>query len=242
MLILIFNVYMKKAINKLIQSLGKKDYEIDNSLNSFSLFIILWFKLIEFLRGAFIRPFLHDSKGILFIGKGVKIRFKKKISLGRSITIGDNVQINALSKQGIKIGNNVSILSNTIIECTGVIRNLGEELIIGNNVGIAQNCFIQVRGKVIIGDDVIFGPYVKLFSENHNYQKVDISIVKQGETRLPVTIGNNVWIGTNATILGGVTIGEGSIIGAGAVVNKDIPPLSIVVGVPAKVIKSRILN
>jgi acetyltransferase-like isoleucine patch superfamily enzyme len=74
--------------------------------------------------------------------------------------LGDGVELNALSKCGVSIGDNVSILKNTIIECTGVIRNLGEGLTIGNNVGIAQNCFIQVRGKVSIGNDVIFGPGV----------------------------------------------------------------------------------
>lgn len=66
-----------------------------------------------------------------------------------------------------KIGNNFSLGQNSIIECTGVIRELGESLVIGDNVGISANAFISVRGKVKIGDSTIFGPGVSLFSENH---------------------------------------------------------------------------
>ena len=231
---------MKSIINKIIQSLGKVGYKIDYSLSNGDLFLILCQRFIQFLKGTLSRPFFRRSLGILFIGKRVKITHKHLICLGKTITFGDNVEINALSKNGVVIGNNVTILRNTIIECTGNIRNLGEGLSIGNHVGIAQNCFIQVRGTITIGDYVILGPYVKIFSENHNFNDIDRPIVLQGETRMPIMISNNVWIGSNATILGGVTIGEGCIIAAGAVVNKDIPPFSIVAGIPAKVIKSRI--
>ena len=126
-----------------------------------------------------------------------------------------------------------------MIECTGVIRNLGEGLVIGNNVGIAQNCFIQVRGKVTIGNDVMFGPGVSVFSEEHGFEQVEVPMIAQQETRKGVQIGDNVWVGTRAVILGGVTIGEGSIIAAGALVKESVPPYSVVAGIPAKVIRSR---
>jgi acetyltransferase-like isoleucine patch superfamily enzyme len=173
------------------------------------------------------------------LGRRTNIKFRHKITLGKTITIGNYVEINALSEHGVVVGDNVTILRNTIIECTGVIRELGIGITIGNNVGIAQNCFIQVRGKVEIGCDVIIGPGVSIFSEAHNSKRTDIPIVTQGETRMDVKIGNDVWIGSNSTILGGVTIGDSSIIAAGAVVNRDVPAFSIVAGVPAKVIKIR---
>ena len=162
--------------------------------------------------------------------------------MGKTVTIGNYVQINALSREGIVIGDNVSILNNTIIECTGVIRNMGEGLVIGSNVGIAQNCFIQVRGRVMIGNDVIFGPGVYLFSENHNFDNPDLPVSSQGETRKGVMIDDGVWIGTRAVILDGVKIGRNSIVAAGSVVNKDVPPYAIVAGVPAKIIKERKSN
>jgi len=182
---------------------------------------------------------LKESKGVVFLGRRSKIKFKYKIKVGKTITIGDNVEINALSKNGIIIGNNVSIHRNTIIECTGVIRQLGVGLIIGNNVGIAQNCFIQVRGEVIIGNNVIFGPGVSVFSENHKFSDPDIPIVEQGEKRKGVVIEDNVWIASGATILDGVHIGNNSIVAAGSVVNKNVPPYAIVGGVPAKILKFR---
>ena len=173
------------------------------------------------------------------MGQHCKIKFKHKIKAGRTLTIGDYVEINALSKDGILLGNNVSIQKNTIIECTGVIREIGEGLIIGNNVGIAQGCFIQVRGHVTIGNDVIFGPGVSLFSENHNFNDPDIPIVLQGETRKGVYIEDGVWVGAKSIILDGVVIGKNSIVAAGSVVTKSIPPYSIAGGIPAKIIKTR---
>ena len=110
---------------------------------------------------------------------------------------------------------------------------------VGNNVGIAQNCFIQVRGQVTIGNNIIFGPGVGIFSENHNFSETDKYINEQGESRKGVKIEDGVWIGTAATILDGVTIGKNSIIAAGSVVNKDVPPYAVVGGIPAKIIKYR---
>ena len=130
-------------------------------------------------------------------------------------------------------------MSGTIIECTGVLSNLGEGLKIGNNVGIAQNCFIQVRGEVIIEDNVIFGPNVSVFSENHNFDNPELPVNVQGVNRKGVTIESGVWIGTRSIILDGVTVGKNSIVAAGSVVNKNVLPYAIVGGVPAKLIKMR---
>ncbi len=230
---------IKKNLNKLIRKLGKTNYAIDDRLTNRDMFNIMIAKFFGLIRGFCLKPFLGSSNGFIFLGRHTKIKFRKKISVGRTFSIGDNVEINALSKEGVKIGNNVSIQKNTIIECTGVIRDLGIGLEIGNNVGIAQNCFIQVRGKVVIGNDVIFGPGVYVFSENHNFDDPDLPVVVQGETRIGVTIEDGVWIGSRAIILDGVRIGRNSIVAAGSVVNKDVPAYSIVAGIPAKVIRNR---
>jgi acetyltransferase-like isoleucine patch superfamily enzyme len=219
--------------------LGRENYQVDLELKINDLIKILVNKFIHIVRGFFLKPFLKESKGLIFLGKRTKIRFKSKIQFGKSVIIGDNVEINALSKKGVKFGNNVSIQKNTIIECTGVIRALGEGIEIGNNVGIAQNCFIQVRGKVEIGNNVIFGPGVYIFSENHVFDNPDLPVSVQGEKRKGVRIEEGVWIGTRSVILDGITIGKNSIIAAGSIVNKDVPSFSIVGGVPAKIIKFR---
>lgn len=230
---------MKRILNYFINKLGKSEYKLDSNISNFYLFSFSLLKMIQVFRGFFLRLRLAKSKGILFLGSNSKIFAKYKIKAGKTLTIGRNVNINALCKDGVEIGNNVSILDGTSIDCTGVLRNLGEGLRIGDNVGFAQNCFIQVRGTVIIGNNVIFGPYVKIFSENHNFSNLNVPIKDQGETRGNVIIEDNVWIGANATVLSGVTIGEGSVIAASSLVNKDVPPYSVVAGIPAKIIRQR---
>jgi acetyltransferase-like isoleucine patch superfamily enzyme len=230
---------MKKILNSIIRKLGRDGYSVDQSLKMADLILIVWSKFFQVLRGLGLKPFLKSSSGILFKGRGVKIKFKKRMSVGKSLTLGQNVQINALSKKGIVIGNNVSILDNSIIDCTGVIKDLGEGLKIGNNVGIAQNAFIQVRGMVEIKDNVIFGPNVSIFSENHVFSDVELPVNKQGVTRKGVVIEEGVWLATRVVVLDGVTIGKNSVVAAGSIVTKDVPPYAVVGGVPARMIKMR---
>lgn len=230
---------INSLINKFAQKLGRENYTIDNSLTSKDILSIIFARIGQVFRGFFYKLILKKSSGILFVGRRTSLKFCGKMVFGKSISIGNNVEINALSKKGITLGNNVSILKGTIIECTGVMNDLGEGLTIGNNVGIAQNCFIQVRGEVIIGDNVIFGPNVSLFSENHLFDNPDLPVNVQGVNRKGVTIESGVWIGSRAVILDGVTVGRNSIVAAGSIVNKDVLPYSIVGGIPAKLIKMR---
>jgi acetyltransferase-like isoleucine patch superfamily enzyme len=229
---------LKKIIEIIIKKIGRSNYHLDVNITNIDLVIILFIKGIQIFRGFYYKLFFRNIAGLFFVGKNVKILFCSKITCGRSVTIDDNVKIMALSKQGILIGNNVSILSNTIIDCTGVFNNIGEGLIIGDNVGIAQNCFIQVRANVVIGNDVIIGPNVSLFSENHLFKNINIPIRKQGVSRKGIVIEDGVWIGTRVVVLDGVTIGKNSVIAAGSVVNKNVPPFTVFGGVPAKFIKN----
>lgn len=222
-----------------IRALGRENYELDASLTGSDLLIIIFGKLFELIRGYRIKFFLGSSKGYFFVGRRCRIRHKSHIYLDGTTIIGDNVEINGLSKQGLKIGKNFTLKRNSIIDCTGVIRNVGEGIIIGNNVGISENCYIQVRGLVRIGNNVIFGPGVSVFSENHNFSCSAEYINLQGESRVGVTIEDGVWIGSGSIILDGITIGNNSIVAAGSVVTKDVQPYSIVAGVPAKFIKMR---
>jgi acetyltransferase-like isoleucine patch superfamily enzyme len=231
---------LKTIATKLIRKLGRKDYVVDQELNTSDLLIIVSGKVFEILRGFRVKLFLGKSEGILFLGRRCRIKHKSHIYLDGTTSIGDNVEINALSKHGIKIGRNFTICRNSVIDCTGVIRNLGQGLEIGDNVGISQNCYIQVRGSVKIGNNVIFGPNVSIFSENHCFSSVKMYINEQGETRKGVTIEDGVWLGSGSIVLDGVTIGLNSIIAAGSVVTKDVPPYSIFGGVPARLIKTRI--
>lgn len=231
-----------KLLSKVISKIKKENYTVDSNI-TFSVVIGLVMKKVKMLiRGFCMKPFLGKSKGTLFVGKKCDIRCKKKIKFQGSATIEDYVKIDALSKGGIKIGNNFSIGRNSIVECTGVLRELGESFEIGENVGIAANAFIAVRGNLKIGNDTIFGPGVSIHTENHNFNELDKPIRLQGATRKGVEIGEDCWIGSKAVILDGVKIGNHVIVAAGAVVNKDVPDYAIVGGVPAKIIKMRNQN
>src|SRR5690606_31169622 len=230
----------KGLLTKIISKIKGEKYDVNQSFSTCDTILILSKKSFALVKGMiFIKPFLKSSGGFIFKEKGAKISFKNKITCGKNLLLKRYSHIYALSNKGIIIGDNFSLGEFAIIECTGVLKSIGESLQIGNNVGINHYCFIGVRGNVIIGNNIIFGPRVSLFSENHNFNRLDIPIKYQGETRKDTIIGNNVWIGANSVILAGVNIGDGAIIAAGAVVSKDVPNNSIVGGVPAKVLKFR---
>ena len=159
---------------------------------------------------------------------------------GKSLILEDGVHINALSENGIEVGDNVTIGKYAILTCTGVIANKGVGIRIGNNSAIGTQSFLGGQGGITIGNDVIMGPQVKIFSENHVYENPEVLIRKQGESRKGVVIGDNCWIGAGVTILDGVSISKGSIVAAGAVVTQSLPENSFAAGVPARVIRSRV--
>lgn len=108
---------------------------------------------------------------------------------------------------------------------------------VGNESELGTRCMIQAN--VTIGDHVIMGPDIKIYSRNHKTERLDIPIQKQGKHYLSTTIGNDVWIGANAIIVAGVNVGNHAIIAAGAIVTKDVPDFAVVGGCPAKVLKYR---
>ncbi|MDR0509387.1 MAG: acyltransferase [Candidatus Methanoplasma sp.] len=110
---------------------------------------------------------------------------------------------------------------------------------IGDNVYFNRNVSITARDEVTIGNNVLIGPNVVINTGNHTFSDRDTLIVKQGHTSEKIVIGDDVWIAANAIILKGVNIGEGAVVAAGAVVNKDVPPYTVVGGVPARMIKIR---
>ena len=110
----------------------------------------------------------------------------------------------------------------------------GKNIKIGKRVFINAGCQFQDQGGIEIGDDVLIGPQTIIATLNHdpNPEK------RGGMIPKPVKIGDKVWLGARVTICPGVTIGDGAIVAAGAVVTKDVPPRTVVAGVPAKIIKT----
>ena len=112
--------------------------------------------------------------------------------------------------------------------------NYGKHTKIGKNVFINSSCHFQDQGGIEIGDGCLIGHNVVLATVNHN---LDPSQSRKNHCA-PIKLGQHVWIGSNATITAGVTIGDWAVVAAGAVVTKDVPPYTVVGGVPAKMIKT----
>ena len=111
---------------------------------------------------------------------------------------------------------------------------------LGDNVGFNVGCFINAYSGLIVGDGTNFGPYSMVHTANHNMEDTERPVTEQGwREEPPVRIGRNCWVGMGAMILPGVQIGDGVVIGAGSVVVRDVEDYAVVVGNPAKVIKSR---
>jgi acetyltransferase-like isoleucine patch superfamily enzyme len=230
-------MYIEKIIRKLKND---PNYKWESNYTLRDLAVITGRRTMQLTRGLFLRPFLKKCSGLLFIGKGVNVRHAYQLSTGKNTILEDNVNINALSENGIILGDNVSIARDSILFCTGVIAQKGKGITIGHGTGISARAYFSGQGGIEIGNDVIFGPEVKIFSENHNYADAELTIKAQGVTKKGVVIGNNCWIGAGAHILDGVIIGDGCVIAAGSVVNRSVPENSIAAGIPAKVIKNRI--
>lgn len=169
------------------------------------------------------------------------IKCSSRLKFGRNLNIDRDCYIDALSRNGLVLGDNVSFGINTCLRVTGSLSKIGNGITIGNNVGLGSHGFYGCGvGLLSIGDDCIFGNYVSIHPENHNYQNLGQPIRLQGvNSSGGVSIGNNCWIGAKATILDGTKIGDGSIVAAGAVVKGDFPPNVIIGGIPAKIIKHR---
>jgi acetyltransferase-like isoleucine patch superfamily enzyme len=115
-----------------------------------------------------------------------------------------------------------------------------DKLSVGRNCHIGLNNVLQANGEIEIGDDVLLGPDVMIWSVNHVFHRLDVPILEQGYEHKPVVIGNGVWIGANSFIMPGANIGDHVVISAGSVVaGKDVEPYSILAGNPARKIGAR---
>ena len=225
--------------NRLLKVAGKDNFELASDI-SLQYVIALCFKYgMMLIRG---KVFSIGSKNIcssVFIGRKVKVREKRKLSIGVRTKIHDGVVLDALSTDGLIIGSNCVIGERTIIQCTGGLINIGKGITIGDNTTFNNDCFFGCAGGIEIGDDVVAGQYVRFHSENHNFDDLDVLIKDQGTTHKGIKIGNNCWIGSGAVFLDGSELGNGCVVAANAVVTSKFESNCVVGGVPAKIIKKR---
>lgn len=234
------STFLRRALERLIGRLkDDPDYRIEPGYSTRDLVEVSWRRAREAWRGLFVRRRLGKAAGVVFAGRRVSIRHGRHITTGPSLLVGDDVLLDGLSLEGIRLGRNVTIVRGAVLVCTGVLARPGVGITIGDRSAIGDHSFLGGQGGIAIGSDVLFGPGVRVFSENHEFGDMDALIRMQGETRAPVTIEDDCWIGAGSTILGGVRIGRGAVVGAGSVVSRDVPRYAVVVGVPAAIVRYR---
>lgn len=158
------------------------------------------------------RSFGHGSLIDYFAGN---IKGEEHIDIGMNTEFGPQLRLTAWGEGQIRVGDNCHFGErNHITACKSI--SIGNDVISGPNVLISDNA----RGKSTL-EDLTIAPFNR-----------------ELKSKGPVVIGDKVWLGQNSCILGGVTIGHNSVVGANSVVTHDVPPFSIAVGNPAKVIKS----
>lgn len=168
----------------------------------------------------------------LWLGRWLALRHER-VSIDPSARISPGAFINPRN-------DSISIGAGCLVAAGAIVQG---NVSMGKNSGV-QNYSMLVgygeAGRIVIGDGVRIAPHCMLIAGNHIFADSSKPIHEQGVEGKPIIIEDDVWIAGNVNITAGVRIGRGSVIGAGSVVTKDIPPMSVAVGCPAKVIKSRV--
>jgi acetyltransferase-like isoleucine patch superfamily enzyme len=159
----------------------------------------------------------------------------------------EEIQARLRARIGAELGERAYVAPSAAVLC--------DELVVGDRSFVAAGCQLRDRirigadcslnphvtmaGRVELGDGVRIASHAALYGFNHNFDRLDVPIWLQGLTEIGVVVEDDVWIGTHAVVCDGVTIGAHSVVAAGAIVTRDVPPYSIVVGIPARVVRDR---
>jgi acetyltransferase-like isoleucine patch superfamily enzyme len=190
------------------------------------------------LRGILYKSVLR-AHGLPVIEDHVRFIRPGDIRLGRGVYIDHGVYLHG-APGGLEIGEKSMIMAGSRLHVFNYRGVDHAGIRIGRRTFIGEETVIRGQGGVIVGDNVLFGPRVMVLAVNHVFTDTTRPIMDQGITARGIRIEDNSWIGAGAIILDGVTVGRGSCIGAGAVVTHSVPPHSLAVGVPARVVRNLI--
>lgn len=191
-------------------------------------------------RGAMVRARLGHAGGLILCGPRVRLYQPWHIRAGRDLYLDEACEIVGLSRRGIVFGDRCTVGRFATIQPTNkLFDEPGEGMRMGDRSNIGPFGYIGCSGFIEIGSDVLMGPRVTLLAENHIETDAARPIKEQGVTRSFIRIEDGCWIGAGTIVVAGVTIGHGSVVAAGSVVTRDVPPFSVVAGVPARLLRSR---
>ena len=191
------------------------------------------------------------------IYSGVKLKNTQRIEVDNGVVLKSGVNLRLSKLATAKIGSKVLLETDVRISCQGKGSDLKLDTLVSLDRGVDLK--VHPQGQIKIGRQTYIGPYTcmssygnliigqncliashsSIYAHNHLFNDATQNIRDQGFIHKGITVEDDCWLGSGVRVIDGVTIGKGSVIGAGAVVTKDIPPYSIAVGVPAKVISKR---
>jgi acetyltransferase-like isoleucine patch superfamily enzyme len=159
------------------------------------------------------------------------------VNLGTRVRIGPNTEI-SLGPAPARRGR-IALGDRCLIERGVLLHPYGGQITTGIDVYIGPYTTVYGHGGVKIGKDTLISMHCRILSSEHTIPSPGTIIRSEPDIRKPTCIGADVWLGAGVTVLGGVTIGDGCVVGAGAVVAHDLPPNSIALGTPARVLRQR---
>jgi acetyltransferase-like isoleucine patch superfamily enzyme len=231
-----------QEINLMLKSLRLYVQRQATNLGSYlleqSLFMLLsWIPTLLgiALRGVFYRLILHFD-GWAAIENSVRLRFADQIHLGQGVYLDERVYLHACPN-GIHIGANTLVMYGAVLHVYNFRGIPHSGITIGQNSLIGEYTVIRGQGGVQIGDRVYTSPHTQIIAVDHVFTDPERPFIEQGITARGIVIEDDVWIGSGAVVTDGVRVGKGAVIAAGAVVTQDVPPHTVVGGVPARVLK-----
>ena len=166
---------------------------------------------------------------------GVRVGSRVQVSHPHLLNIGNGARL----RDNVRITGKVTIGEKSDVRPYVFLNAQDGSITVGSNCSINDYTTLLGSGVISIGNDVRIAAHTVIVAGDHIFSDPDMPIRLQGVLPKPVVIEDDVWIAANVCILGGVRIGKGSVIGAGAVVTRSISPMSIAVGNPARVIRTR---
>ena len=203
--------------------------------------LFLLFSWIPTIVGVGLRAVVYRlilrMDGAAAIESRVRLRFADHIRLGHGVYLDEGVYLHACPR-GIEIGSGTIVMHGAVLHVYN-FRNMPHSGIkIGRDSLIGEYSVVRGQGGVQIGDRVYTSPFTQIIAVNHVFDDPHRPFIEQGITAEGIVIEDDVWLGAGAIITDGVRVGKGAVVAAGAVVTDDVPPHTVVGGVPAKPIKT----